>query len=779
MQDSWQGWSRTVLHDKRHWRVLTIYRISGLSWLHFARRWKIIRPERLDSRNTKIEPVLEVTTCCLTGKYGVEIRIEPVNKDHSHSWVRFSHGLDKWVTDLSNKEDDDNEQETSEMQFDNFALKLNAGDFASQRPKQNHKDVLLPARPQELYPSVKEIGLMLSQKIIHQSITQCQNNWVLFFRHGHLPREDDSSKRSWTISTLVWWKGNKKRFWYCTDDSGIIVYLRALQGHSGRNLVDPSLQDNVLIPNDFFEYIHRIGCGTNLHSIMNSGLIPGGENLSKRQTVFFSSVEPMNLKIQRKLIRMHRVLFGTSKKGWKKHQNTVYWVLTSKLAQKKEFRSCWSWERLTTNPTKDQNPIVRTGILVLSEQRSGSSVQEIEKVSNVTAKAPMKEQGDLFSICVPVSVKRSNQDKDADENLDAGHVNRVRFVSEQQPGLFTQCEDIDIDFRVSGLPHAVVKQAENFRVRELVEKIEGHPHRRALQAGLKQNNTGQCRVFRSMRNNTNAMLRMPSLLESRNCLLHLWTSLEKVKPANIFINGDRKQEGTTSRCSAQQNWGTKRAFRGPQFAEEMSQKAIWRNSRSLSTRFNISWFAAQNWLDWRDVHCDGQISTGRPHLLSIAWRVRQISEEFVNNTEQIGKKCTNETRIRLPRSTEKHAPSPPWIWRRATWTNPFSSIPKVAFVFFFQYFVVAVIVYRWWQSAATDAVCEQNTLTHCNVAHVTLAQVWLSAHSISCVISMLCVDWFSFFCFLPSYSSSLSFSCFFIFIFHVGWFDEKSLAHFS
>ena len=41
---------------------------------------------------------------------------------------------------------------------------------------------------------------------------------------------------------------------------------------------------------------------------------------------------------------------------------------------------------------------------------------------------------------------------------------------------------INIDFRVSGLPHAVVKQAENFRVRELMKKIESHPHRQALQA---------------------------------------------------------------------------------------------------------------------------------------------------------------------------------------------------------------------------------------------------------------------------------------------------------
>ena len=73
--------------------------------------------------NTKIRPVLEVTTSYLQGKYGVEIRIESVNKDNSHSWVRISHGLNKLVTDLSNnKENDSNEQETSEMQFERFAL---------------------------------------------------------------------------------------------------------------------------------------------------------------------------------------------------------------------------------------------------------------------------------------------------------------------------------------------------------------------------------------------------------------------------------------------------------------------------------------------------------------------------------------------------------------------------------------------------------------------------------------------------------------------------------
>ena len=57
--------------------------------------------------NTKIGPVLEVTTCYLQGKYGVEMRIESINKDHSHSWVRIAHGLSKLVTDLSNKEHDE------------------------------------------------------------------------------------------------------------------------------------------------------------------------------------------------------------------------------------------------------------------------------------------------------------------------------------------------------------------------------------------------------------------------------------------------------------------------------------------------------------------------------------------------------------------------------------------------------------------------------------------------------------------------------------------------
>ena len=120
--------------------------------------------------NTKIGPVLEVTTCCLQGKYGVEIRIMYMNKDNSHSCVRISHGLNKLVTNLHN-----NEQETSEMQFEEYALRSKQVILqADQRPKQNHKDEILLALPQELFLLETELGPMLNQENIQSPIMKCQ-----------------------------------------------------------------------------------------------------------------------------------------------------------------------------------------------------------------------------------------------------------------------------------------------------------------------------------------------------------------------------------------------------------------------------------------------------------------------------------------------------------------------------------------------------------------------------------------------------------------------------
>ena len=54
--------------------------------------------------NTKIGPVFEVATSCLHGEYGVEIRIWSLNRDNTHSWVRFSHGSNKFVMNSNNND---------------------------------------------------------------------------------------------------------------------------------------------------------------------------------------------------------------------------------------------------------------------------------------------------------------------------------------------------------------------------------------------------------------------------------------------------------------------------------------------------------------------------------------------------------------------------------------------------------------------------------------------------------------------------------------------------
>ena len=126
-----------------------------------------------------------------------------------------------------------------------------------------------------------------------------------------------------------------------------------------------------------------------------------------------------------------------------------------------------------------------------------------------------------------MSVERLDKDKEADENVDADKTRTERPVSEQPTGSFTQREEIDFDFRVSGLPHAVVKQAENFRVRELVKKIESHPHREALQADLQQNN-----AYNPFSEDSKAMIR-----EMGNVELFELCEFQKRNAQNAFFIG--------------------------------------------------------------------------------------------------------------------------------------------------------------------------------------------------------------------------------------------------
>ena len=201
-----------------------------------------------------------------------EIRIESVNKDNSHSWVRIYHGVKKLVTDLITRS---TMTTTGDLQRRRKYLLVQA----APRLKQNQEDLQLLARLRGLHLFLIEHGLILNQELNSIKLYPVAKRINTLLRHGELPREKDGAIEFWRLkddlqnkfeysqywsdekwnSTMARGGGHKKRFQYCTDPSGPeILYLRAPQGHSGRNLIDPSSQDNVLIPNNFFEYIYHI-----------------------------------------------------------------------------------------------------------------------------------------------------------------------------------------------------------------------------------------------------------------------------------------------------------------------------------------------------------------------------------------------------------------------------------------------------------------------------------------------------------------------------------------
>ena len=174
-----------------------------------------------------------------------------------------------------------NETEIPEDQLDEYALKLNAMDFACRSKVKVKPQRREPAGSSpRIVPIERRNWIDIEPEKYLFSEYEVSKKVTFLLRHSQqMHREEDGAIHLWRIKenlqnqfpqSIHWsdgrWKtclaaggGVNRRFQYCTDASGIIVYLRALQGYSGRNLVDPSIQDNVLIPSGFFQYIYHIG----------------------------------------------------------------------------------------------------------------------------------------------------------------------------------------------------------------------------------------------------------------------------------------------------------------------------------------------------------------------------------------------------------------------------------------------------------------------------------------------------------------------------------------
>ena len=191
-----------------------------------------------------------------------------LSRDNTHSWVIISHVSNKFVMNLNN-----NDTEIPEDQLGKYALQLNAKYFACPaKVKTKAQRIEFAGSSPRIVPIGRRNWIDIEPEKYSLSEYEVSKKVIHLLRHSQkVHREDDGAVHFWWTKenlqnpfppSIHWsddrWKacvagrGAKRIFQYCADDSGTIVYFRALQGHSGRNLVDLSLQDNVVIPSNFF-----------------------------------------------------------------------------------------------------------------------------------------------------------------------------------------------------------------------------------------------------------------------------------------------------------------------------------------------------------------------------------------------------------------------------------------------------------------------------------------------------------------------------------------------
>ena len=200
--------------------------------------------------NTRIGPILEVTTSFQHFKFGVEVRIQSVNEDNSQSWVRISYGTIRYVNKYIKYDTQSlaDTQEEEYVQTSSGVVAARSQEKAKPQPRESTGTTTIPLSERvwiDIEPSKQDLeSYNLSKKVINllrhnQKLYREQDGAIQFYkikfhlRDHHLPIQNWSDDR-W-IACLAAGGGSKRRYQCCSDYLGSIICLRALQGHSGGN----------------------------------------------------------------------------------------------------------------------------------------------------------------------------------------------------------------------------------------------------------------------------------------------------------------------------------------------------------------------------------------------------------------------------------------------------------------------------------------------------------------------------------------------------------------
>ena len=336
-----------------------------------------------------------------------------------------------------------------------------------------------------------------------------------------------------------------------------------------------------MIGTGIFHYIYHIGCAFNLHSIINNGLIPGGQDLSRRQTVFFLPIDPrdeshkdpehIDFSVPRRARYVHS--------AWKRHQDAVFWVdidlairegltfyqtrsnaiilqgtlpaycipkverlktgevlyerryLSPRPPPKISLRHDHNWTRGNDQlgSTVEQQPVGKLVQQSFGEaprvklskptqskpnpicDRSGKP-EDTERVfvdkgktsrsQEIDDKRLHKELGSSDRTGKPVKLSEDIRVMHAHDGTGepvkssaSTHTVKEQFVPAEHRDIassnadneFNRATDEEnIDFNIPGVPNSTVKRSHGVNVHNLIQKIENHPQRQALQSDLQQ-----------------------------------------------------------------------------------------------------------------------------------------------------------------------------------------------------------------------------------------------------------------------------------------------------
>ena len=200
-----------------------------------------------------------------------------------------------------------------------------------------------------------------------------------------------------------------------------------------------------MLPSDFAEHVYHFGSSHEAHSIIQSGLIPGGNDVQKgRHAVFFAAVNLMFIDHYREReydLTKPRIAVYTH--NWKIHQNTMCWC-NLRLAQSKGLQFCQT----------------RSNTIILFNT--------------------------LPSMCIEkVVIRNLHYGRQDTTSSDA----RTSFDhSDKHGGTYRETCPGETDFRIQGLPRSAVQEHDHIlkeAVQKLIHQFETNRNKEALQRDLK------------------------------------------------------------------------------------------------------------------------------------------------------------------------------------------------------------------------------------------------------------------------------------------------------